>query len=103
MQQRRLTNLKDMLFPVPPVAEQIRIVSAIQDTFSKLDSFNALQSEQIVGLTQLDQSILAKAFRGELVPQDPTDEPAHILLDRIRAEREKTQKAKKKTKRKKKN
>jgi type I restriction enzyme S subunit len=38
-------------------------------------------------LGRLDQSVLAKAFRGELVPQDPADEPAAILLDRIRAER----------------
>ena len=37
---------------------------------------------------QLDQSILAKAFHGELVPQDPNDEPASVLLERIRAERE---------------
>ena len=39
---------------------------------------------------ELDRSILAKAFRGELVPQDPNDEPAAVLLDRIRAEREQT-------------
>jgi|GEM_PF-5343902 len=39
-------------------------------------------------LDQLDRSILAKAFRGELVEQDPNDEPASVLLDRIRAERE---------------
>jgi type I restriction enzyme S subunit len=38
---------------------------------------------------KLDQSILAKAFRGELVPQDPNDEPASVLLERIRAERAK--------------
>jgi type I restriction enzyme S subunit len=37
----------------------------------------------------LNRSILAKAFRGELVPQDPNDEPASVLLERIRAEREK--------------
>jgi len=40
-------------------------------------------------LNKLNQSILAKAFRGELVPQDPNDEPASVLLERIRAEREK--------------
>jgi type I restriction enzyme, S subunit len=39
-------------------------------------------------ITDLDRTILAKAFRGELVPQDPNDEPASVLLDRIRAERE---------------
>jgi type I restriction enzyme, S subunit len=38
-------------------------------------------------LREMDRSILAKAFRGELVPQDPTDEPASVLLERLRAER----------------
>ena len=42
----------------------------------------------MLSLTQLDQSILAKAFRGELVPQDPRDEPASELLARIRTTRE---------------
>ena len=47
--------------------------------------------------SQLDQSILAKAFRGELVPQDPNDEPASVLLDRIRAEREASAPSRQKT------
>ena len=46
---------------------------------------------------QLDQSILAKAFRGELVPQDPSDEPASVLLERIRAQRTQQAKAPKQT------
>ena len=51
-------------------------------------------------LSTLDQSILAKAFRGELVPQDPNDEPASVLLERIRAQREAAEaNGKKKTKR----
>ena len=45
-------------------------------------------SEGASFLDKLDRSILAKAFRGELVPQDPNDEPASVLLERIRAERE---------------
>ena len=43
---------------------------------------------------KLTQSILAKAFRGELVPQDPNDEPASVLLERIRAEKDRTMKHK---------
>ena len=55
-------------------------------------------AEDLLGI--LDRSILAKAFRGELVEQDPTDEPAAVLLERIRAEREQVQgKAKKPGKR----
>jgi type I restriction enzyme S subunit len=50
-------------------------------------------------VNQLDQSILAKAFRGDLVDQDPNDEPASVLLERIRAEREQGDGAKKKMKR----
>ena len=50
----------------------------------------------------MNQSILAKAFRGELVPQDPRDEPASELLARIRTTREATEAAKKKTTRKRK-
>jgi hypothetical protein len=41
-------------------------------------------------IDHLDQAVLAKAFRGELVPQDPNDEPASVLLERIRAERQVT-------------
>lgn len=47
-------------------------------------------------IESLNQSILAKAFRGELVPQDPSDEPASVLLERIRAEREQVGKTKSK-------
>ena len=46
-------------------------------------------------LSSLTQSILAKAFRGELVPQDPNDEPSSVLLERIKAEREKAEAEKK--------
>ena len=53
-------------------------------------------------LTQLDQSILAKAFRGKLVPQDPNDEPASDLLARIKAAREQAEEAKKAAKQRKK-
>ena len=50
------------------------------------------------GERRLTQSILAKAFRGELVPQDPSDEPANVLLERIKAQRAATPKAKRASK-----
>ena len=55
-----------------------------------MDWLNVVASEQAQAtrlLDHLDQANLAKAFRGELVPQDPTDEPASVLLERIHAER----------------
>jgi len=50
----------------------------------------AIPNQSQIEVDILHRSILAKAFRGELVPQDPNDEPAAVLLERIRAERERT-------------
>ncbi|MEL6260862.1 MAG: restriction endonuclease subunit S [Cyanobacteria bacterium J06626_6] len=96
-----LKHIKEFAFPVPPVAEQIEILHRAESLLDAIMNIEVAYKSNESYLAQLDQSILAKAFRGDLVPQDPTDEPAHILLNRIRTEREKTQKAKKKTKRKK--
>jgi len=71
---------------LPPVNEQRELVSIIDQ---RLRTYRAITSEVLaasVNLDHLDQSILAKAFRGELVPQDPNDEPAETLLARIQAE-----------------
>jgi type I restriction enzyme S subunit len=54
------------------------VIDAVADRSSALDGLQ----------NSLNQSILAKAFRGALVPQDPNDEPAQVLLDRIRRERD---------------
>lgn len=73
--------------PVAPADEQIEIARRMNEateTFSELSGF-LLDSKS--ALQKLDQSILAKAFRGELVPQDPADEPAAELLARIAAAR----------------
>jgi hypothetical protein len=71
-----------------PKAEQIEIVRRVRQALAKIEQtvHDAPRASSL--LDRLDQSILAKAFRGELVPQDPADEPASVLLDRIRAERE---------------
>jgi hypothetical protein len=75
---------------LPPLEEQKEIVLKIKSLFKVADLIQQ-QYQQTKGATdQLDQSILAEAFRGALVPQDPNDEPASVLLERIRTEREKS-------------
>lgn len=73
--------------PVTSLEEQKEIVRRIENAFQKIDKL-AAEAKRALELTdKLDEAILAKAFRGDLVPQDPNDEPASRLLDRIKAER----------------
>jgi type I restriction enzyme S subunit len=87
---------------VPSKGEQAEIAERINGAFRAADIMQKQCKEASIRLNTLDQAILAKAFRGELVPQDPTDEPASVLLDRIRAEREAAAKKPKAKKRRKK-
>ncbi len=64
------------------------IVDRIEALFTYANQTRRTILTSISQLDQFDRSVLAKAFRGELVPQDPNDEPASVLLERIRAERE---------------
>ena len=76
------------LVSVPPVAEQHRIIKKIEQDFYQLSSIeNEKKSLQIL-INQTKSKILDLAIRGKLVPQDPNDEPASVLLERIRAEKE---------------
>ena len=65
------------------------------EILARIDEVESGLASMESSLTQLDQSILSKAFRGELVPQDPRDEPASQLLARIRTTREKLEAEKK--------
>ncbi|MCA9088791.1 MAG: restriction endonuclease subunit S [Planctomycetaceae bacterium] len=78
----------DMAFPLPPLEEQAEIVRQARTGLNQIKELERLVTESKSSLTQLDQSTLVKAFRGELVPQDPNDEPASVLLNRIREARE---------------
>ncbi len=79
---------------VPPHQEQTEIVRCVEQLFAFADQLEAKVASAKSRIDHLTQSILAKAFRGELVPQDPNDEPASLLLQRIKAQRAAAPKAK---------
>lgn len=79
--------IKRIHIPIPPLEEQTVIVERCRAALSRISQVRAESSDSRAQLETLEQSILAKAFRGELVPQDPNDEPASVLLERIRAAR----------------
>lgn len=81
-------DLKKMPVPLPPLAEQARIAQEVERQFSIIQAV-ARAGEDSLGLTtSLRRRILNTAFQGGLVPQDPSDEPASVLIDRIRAARD---------------
>jgi len=82
-----LNDIRSVKFLLPDLDEQHEIVSRIESLFAYADYCEVNYQNAFKILKQLTPVILDKAFRGELVPQDPNDEPASILLERIRAER----------------
>ena len=90
-----VSHIKKIEIAPVTVEEQREIARLLDDFVGWIKTVDKCVADSSSSLTDLDQSILAKAFRGELVPQDPRDEPASQLLERIRAEREATQPKKK--------
>jgi len=80
-----LTKFRHSPFPLPPLAEQDRIVAKVERRLSVLDALEQTVQRNLLRCTALRQSILKRAFEGRLVPQDSTDEPASELLARIGA------------------
>jgi type I restriction enzyme S subunit len=83
-------QVASIVVPLPPLAEQQRIVADLQRRLSVIEEPEALVAANLKRAEHLRQSILKSAFEGRLVPQDPNDEPASVLLERIRAERKAT-------------
>ena len=81
------TKLRQLGIPVMPVEEQSEIARRIAIAFAWVDRLASEITSARKLIEHFDQAVLAKAFRGELVPQDPNDEPASALLERIRSER----------------
>ena len=80
-------DLRTMPIPVPPLDEQRRIVAEVDRQLSLVDALTAANDAALRRSAALRRAILARAFVGELVPQDSSDEPASVLLERIAAER----------------
>ncbi|MCA1568304.1 MAG: restriction endonuclease subunit S [Acidobacteria bacterium] len=88
--------LERILIPIPPMPEQERIVDIVKSVLQTIRHIADESTAADKGFNTLSQAILAKAFRGELVAQDPDDEPASVLLERIKAEKAETGKPEKK-------
>jgi len=89
-----LSDLREFTVLLPSREEQTEIVRRVEQLFAFADQLEARVKAAQTRIDRLTQSILAKAFRGELVPQDPNDEPASVLLERIKAQRAVAPKAK---------
>lgn len=90
-------KVRELPIPLPPITEQVQIIQQLRALFSEADVIGgaAEMARRVAG--KLDQSILARAFRGELVPQDPTDEPPSAILDRIHVQRRRSSTTKRPT------
>ena len=86
-------TLGNMLVPIPPSHEQIRIVEKLNAVMAHVIEYGTIDSRSKhlnnIFPERLKKSILQEAIQGKLVPQDPNDEPAAVLLERIRAEKQK--------------
>jgi type I restriction enzyme, S subunit len=83
-----LDNLRDLPIPVPPLAEQAKIISEVENRLSGADRLEASLKQQLARADETRHALLHEAFAGRVVSQDPNDESAAILLERIRIARE---------------
>ena len=80
-------DVSKYLIPLPPLAEQHRIVKAVDELFEQIDIIERSEKELEEAASKTRDKLLNLAIQGHLVPQDPNEEPASVLLERIRAEK----------------
>jgi type I restriction enzyme S subunit len=80
-------DLEAFVVPLPPLAEQAAIVAAVEERLSVTAAVERQVAADLARAARLRQAILKRAFAGKLVPQDSADEPASVLLERIRGGR----------------
>ena len=88
MPKLALEKILSTLIPVAPIKEQTKISQSIEHVIELVDIIDSNEDELAVTISNTKSKILDLAIRGKLVPQDPNDEPASVLLERIRAEKE---------------
>ena len=82
-----IIKLRKILLSVPPLEEQEQIVSQIEQGFSLIENSQRIVNSTLQTLETMRMSVLKQAFQGKLVPQDSNDEPAEILLERIKKQK----------------
>ena len=83
-----LSTLRELLVPIAPLSQQIKIYEQAQSALCVVDGISSDKEDLLKTINNAKAKILDLAIRGQLVPQDPADEPASVLLERIRAEKE---------------
>jgi type I restriction enzyme, S subunit len=81
------SDLKSMPVPLPPLAEQARIAQEVERQFSIIQALSCAGERSLERIASLRRGILNVAFQGGLAPHDPSDEPAEVLVERIKAAR----------------
>ncbi|OTA46164.1 restriction endonuclease subunit S [Limosilactobacillus reuteri] len=89
------TKLGEFVFPLPPLEEQKRIANKISQLFDQINKIESASQQYTELRSSLKSKVLDVAMHGKLVEQDPTDEPASVLFDKIKAEKDKLIKQKK--------
>ena len=82
-----MRDIKKSFIPLPPLEEQEQIISQIEQGFSLIENTQSIVNSTLQTLETMKMSVLKQAFEGKLVPQDPNDEPAEKLLERIKKEK----------------